>query len=55
MDRVPSNSYCCGQCLFRDICGPGEKLFLLPVLLHHCMNPLQWPLSKAATLWDCQH
>lgn len=19
------------------------------------MNPLQWPLSKAATLWDCQH
>lgn len=27
-----------------------------PVLLHHSsVNPLQWPLSKAATLWDCQH
>lgn len=53
---VLSLSYCSGLCLFWDLCVPGERLITPPVLLHHSgMNPLQWPLSKAATLWDCQH
>lgn len=34
----------------------GQQWMVLPALLHHSsMNPLQQPLSKAATLWDRQH
>lgn len=55
MDRSPSNSYGLGHVSVSDLGAPGEKLLVLPVLLHQFVIPLQWPLSKATTLWDCQH